>query len=257
MLPPRSSRYGSVSRHMRNGPVRLTRRMKSHSSRVASTLCRKRPTPATLQTMSGAPRAATVSATAACTEASSPTSHRADHASPPASQIAAAVFSAPSPSMSRHATAPPSSPRRTQTARPRPDAAPVTMAVLPSNLRAWGGTRSDAMSGPVGRVARGQVDRLLLEEQLETVGPELASNAGLLVATERGPDVDGEAVDGVRARAHPTGDVEAAVDVGGPHRARQPVVRVVGDGDGVVGVAVGDDGMDGPEVRLMCGLSLV
>ena len=50
-----------------------------------------------------------------------------------------------------------------------------------------------------------------------------------------------EVVHAVGAGADPAGDVDAGVDVGGPHRAGQAVVAVVGDAHGVVVVVVGDD----------------
>ena len=89
--------------------------------------------------------------------------------------------------------------------------------------------------------AGGEVDGLELEVRLETLGAELAADARALVAAERGAPLHGEPVDGVGAGADAAGDVDAVVDVGRPHRARQAVVAVVGDADGVGLVVVGDD----------------
>ena len=80
-----------------------------------------------------------------------------------------------------------------------------------------------------------------LEVRREALGPELAADARLLEPAERAAELEHEAVDGVGAGAHRVGRPRgAACGVGGPHRAGQAVVGVVGDADRVVDVVVGD-----------------
>ena len=115
--------------------------------------------------------------------------------------------------------------------------------------------RSLEPAGPVlgpRRVPGRQGDRLHLEEALQTLGAELAPDAGLLVAAERRREVDGHRrVQHVGAGAHPARHPEPAVVVTRPHRAAQPVVGVVGDVDRIVVAVVGDDDEDGPEDLLL------
>ena len=82
----------------------------------------------------------------------------------------------------------------------------------------------------------------------ETLGSAFAADAGVLVAAERGARVDGVEVDAEGAGADLLGDRDATFDVGGPHRTGQAVVGVVGDGDGLVDVVVGDDRDDGSKI---------
>src|SRR5262245_35452558 len=79
------------------------------------------------------------------------------------------------------------------------------------------------------RVAHRQVDGLRLQVGAQSFRAELAADAGAFEAAERSAELHHETVHRVGAGAHAPGDVEAAVDIGRPYRAGQPVVGVVGD----------------------------
>ena len=64
---------------------------------------------------------------------------------------------------------------------------------------------------------------------LEAFTAELAADAARLEAAERCDEVHRVLVDAVRAGAHAARDVETEIGVGGPHRAREAVLAVVGD----------------------------
>src|SRR4029453_17032087 len=86
--------------------------------------------------------------------------------------------------------------------------------------------------------ARRQMDRLRLEVGAQTFGTQLAAEAGLLEAAERRGELHPEAVHAVVPGAHAPRRGEAALGVGAPGRAREPVVRVVGDPNRLAVVAV-------------------
>jgi hypothetical protein len=71
-----------------------------------------------------------------------------------------------------------------------------------------------------------------------------------LTPPKGGGEVGDVAVDADRAGADPLGDGGAAFGVGGPDRAAEAEVRVVGDADGV-DVVVRDEGQDGAEDLLL------
>src|SRR4051794_36953683 len=76
--------------------------------------------------------------------------------------------------------------------------------------------------------ALGQDDGLRFEVLAETLGSELAAEAGVLEATERRGEVDPHAVHAVGAGAHAPGDVDTRLGVAGPHRTGEAIVGVVG-----------------------------
>ena len=85
-------------------------------------------------------------------------------------------------------------------------------------------------------------DVLLLGERVRGLGPELASQAGLLEAAERRPVPDrGVGVDTEVARLDRACHAQGATDVAGEDRPRQAVLRVVGEPDRVGLVVEGHD----------------
>src|SRR5438552_8297617 len=92
-----------------------------------------------------------------------------------------------------------------------------------------------------------QVYLLQLEVRGQAFGAELAADAGRLVAAERRAELHREAVDGVRAGAHAPGDIQPVPRIGTPHRARQPVIGIVGDADRIALVLVRDQRQHGAE----------
>ena len=81
-----------------------------------------------------------------------------------------------------------------------------------------------------------------------TLGAEFAADAALLEAAERTRHVeDRSAVDGDDTGADLAGDLGGPVDVGGPHRARESVVGIVGDGDRLLDGGVPDARQHRPE----------
>src|SRR5436190_7153637 len=115
------------------------------------------------------------------------------------------------------------------------------------NARARARNAAVGSSGASPLGTRGRHDRLQLDVVGQALDAELAPEARPLVAAERGDEVHRVLVHAVRAGADAAGDVEALVDVAGPHRAGQPVLTVVGDAHCVIGVVVGDDCEHGPE----------
>ena len=79
-----------------------------------------------------------------------------------------------------------------------------------------------------------ELQRLDLEELLETERAELASVTRLLVAAERRHQVEATAVHLDLPGAHLAGDLLGALLIARPHAAGQAVDRVVGDLDGLV-----------------------
>ena len=113
-----------------NVPVRLTPIIRSQRSPVMSAKLRCAAIPAAVTTMSIGPKASRASATAASTETRSATSTWTAMVSLPLASRERAADPAPSPLMSSRATRSPRSASRWAIARPIPDAAPVTSAVL-------------------------------------------------------------------------------------------------------------------------------
>lgn len=87
---------------------------------------------------------------------------------------------------------------------------------------------------------------------LDALGPVLAADTRLLVAAERAARIEGIPVDAVGAGADLRGDLQALLHIGGPHTARQPVIRVIGDLDRLVHRVVGDDRQHRAEDFLLC-----
>src|SRR5580658_1630605 len=114
-------------------------------------------------------------------------------------------------------------------------------ALLPRRVRL--GAASEALGRPSSRPG----DRLGLEVLLESGQPVLPADAALLVTAEGHVDaVGGATVDAHHPAPHPTGHGHGPIrrpdDV-----ARQAVVAVVGDADGVVVIFVGDETEHGTE----------
>src|SRR2546427_10105376 len=88
------------------------------------------------------------------------------------------------------------------------------------------------IAGPPGsaseRPCRSGHDRLQLQVVLQALAAELPADPAGLVSAEGGHEVHGVLVHTEGARAYPAGDVEATVGVRRPHRAGQPVIRIVG-----------------------------
>src|SRR5690606_19913040 len=117
MQPRLARRCGSAARHTRNGAVKLTASTRCHSSSSISSTRPNCGTPATLATTSRRPWVPTTCASAASTAARSVTS--------PATT---STPSGPAPSRSNPTTVAPSPRNRSATARPMPEAHPVTKA---------------------------------------------------------------------------------------------------------------------------------
>ena len=75
----------------------------------------------------------------------------------------------------------------------------------------------------------------------------LAPVAALLVAAERRVEIEA-VVDRHPARADPAGDGAGLLEVGGRDIAREAVLGVVGDLDGLVDVVVAEDHSTGPKI---------
>ena len=86
-----------------------------------------------------------------------------------------------------------------------------------------------------------QLHGLRLQELLDAVAAELATDPGLLVAPERRDRVERAAVDVDLAGAHLLRKRDGLVLVAGPHRAGEAVPGVVGDLERLVLVGVLDD----------------
>src|SRR5579871_4969100 len=84
-----------------------------------------------------------------------------------------------------------------------------------------------------------ELQRLGLEVLLETELAQLPPVPGLLVAAEGGEGVEAAPVDVHLAGPDAPGDALGPLGIGGPHRAGQPVNRVVGDLDRLVLGVVG------------------
>src|SRR6478609_6918524 len=126
---PRSTIWGSTARHMKKVPLRLTPTILVNCPGSTSWLLAKPPMPATLQSTSIWPSASVAAATVASTADQSLTSHVSAVADAPMPSAVAPTLSA---MRSTHATRAPSAASRSATARPMPDPAPVTSALLPA-----------------------------------------------------------------------------------------------------------------------------
>src|ERR1700761_249133 len=141
----------------------------------------------------------------------------------PSSATLAAIVSPPtacSASRSIPTTVAPSCSKRRADSAPIPLAVPVITAILPANL--------PGISTLLGRV----IDVLQLGVVLERVGTELAADARLLEAAERGRDPHRAVrVDRDHAGLDRPRDAQCARPVAGPDRAGKAVDRVVGERD--------------------------
>src|SRR5262245_12620307 len=129
---------------------------------------------------------------------------------------------------------------------PRIAAAPLHKRVI-VRQRAWAGSHRVLLADGALR----DVNRLGLDVVVEALGAALAADAGLLEAAEGMFRVDDHAVDGDAARAHAARDRIAAIRVRREDRTRKAVGGVVGLGDGIVLVGVGDNGHHGAEDLLL------
>src|SRR3979411_1796304 len=94
----------------------------------------------------------------------------------------------------------------------------------------------------VGNLAELDPGRLDLGELVEGVQRLVAADAGLLVAAERRGDVAAVVgVDPHRTGTQALGELEGLVDVRGEDRRSEPIDRVVGDGERLLGVLHRDD----------------
>src|SRR4051794_26688797 len=161
------------------------------------------------------------------------------------SATSAAIVSPPtacSASRSIPTTVAPSRAKSRADSAPIPLAVPVITQTLPANL--------PGISTVLGRV----VDVLQLGVGLERVGAELATDAGLLEAAERGRDAHRAVrVDRDHAGLDRPRDAQGARAVAGPDRAGEAVDRLVGEGDRLRLAAEGDDRGDRPENLLAGG----
>ena len=121
-----------AARQQRNWPFKFTPSTRSQSLSGISTMGELSAKPATLTRMSTAPQAA-ASSNIESTCAAIVTSTAAARALPPDSAIRRAADSAPSKLRSAMVTAAPAAARVKAISRPMPDAAPVTIAHLPSS----------------------------------------------------------------------------------------------------------------------------
>src|SRR5439155_1297086 len=135
--PPRSFITGTANLQPRYTPRTLVAKTRSYSSSGSSQSgvirCEK---PALLTRMSSPPKPDTASSIIAFTSAERETSARKKRAAPPSLAIAEATRRPFSSFTSATTTRAPSRAKRVAIASPNPDPAPVTTAILPSNLMA-------------------------------------------------------------------------------------------------------------------------
>src|SRR5262245_41213460 len=125
-----------------------------------------------------------------------------------------------------------------------------SVAGIPGSSREETGRSAE----PSGRAGHG----LDLEVLLEALHARLPPDAALAVTAERHVGaVPHASVERDRAGADAARDLERAVVGRAEHRARQPVLAVVGDRDRVVDVVVGEDHEHRPEDLLTCDLGRV
>src|ERR1700729_715238 len=132
--PPAATMPGAAAWEHRNVPLALTAKLRSQSSSVASITDPALFTPALLYNTSTWRYSLRICSKALVTCSRSATLATMGSAVPPEAAISPAVSLAASALRSTTATAAPSRANRTAAARPMPDPAPVTTAVLPASL---------------------------------------------------------------------------------------------------------------------------
>src|SRR5262249_16633117 len=115
----------------------------------------------------------------------------------------------------------------------------------------WPKPLDGMVTSAVQGIAQRHQHALLLREVLDTLWAVLAADAGVLVAAEWAPGVEGVPVDSVCAGADLLRDLDAARHIGGPYAAGQPIHRVVGDRDRIVLGVIRDDAQHRPEDLLL------
>src|SRR3984957_16570684 len=95
------------------------------------------------------------------------------------------------------------------------------------------------------------LDGLHFEEFFESIFAALAAESRLLVTTEGRHRIEGAAVDVHLTSAQLSRDLDGLFFAAGPHAAREPVRRIIGDRDGLFFCVVGDDGEDRTEDLLL------
>src|ERR1700730_17884460 len=133
--------------------------------------------------------------------------------------------------MSHATTVFPAAASRPTSRRPTSPELPRTSTLMPYPLTA----------------ARRQHDGLVLGVVGQRLGAALPAEPGVLEPAEGPVRVEGaRRVDRDRPGPDPRGHRLAALEVGGPHRAGQAVLGVVGQGDRLVLAVITDDGRDRP-----------
>src|SRR5664279_2280210 len=94
--------------------------------------------------------------------------------------------------------------------------------------------RPNILPSGSGSGSGGSVDGLQLRVGDQALGPQLATEPGVLDAAERSGRIWQVAVDPDRSRLHPLSDSLAARNVGGPHRPAETQVVVVGQLEGLL-----------------------
>src|ERR671912_751420 len=159
----------AASRVHRKAERRLSRRMKSQSSTLASQMWPDVPPPTSLTRMSSRPCALNVAANSAFTGASSVTSAAMAITGRPVALICRSVSVSPAASISASTSEAPSSLSLSEMARPSPAAAPVTSAILlatlpvatvPSRAIGWQ-VRHACRMASIGQDENGPVDRMV------------------------------------------------------------------------------------------------
>src|SRR5690606_34067577 len=158
-------------------------------------------------------------------------------AAPPSRSAASNAITSLPPPAAPHAVASPDSPAPTTITGSRASTMDVSFP-----LRTGG--------GPL-RTASGALDELGLQVGAEALHVALASQAGLLVAAEGLHHTHVPAVDRHLSGPDAPGDPLGLGGVPGVHRARQPVVRVVGQRHGLLDVVERDDADDRTEDLLL------
>src|SRR6266545_7066718 len=210
--------------------------------------------PALLNAMSTRPYRSATPSNKARTDASSLTSHAQN--SPPTS--AAAAFPASS-AMSTQTSRAPSAANRRTVASPIPLPAPVTTATRPSSLCTRPSSLIMGLASPKTDISayqphdrRGSAvrdeDGFGFRERLGGVWAQLAAQAGLLHAAERGPVPHrGVAVHAERPGLHGPGHPQRPAEIAGPDAPGEAILRVVGQADRLGLVAERQDGQDRAE----------
>src|SRR5918996_177407 len=159
----------AASRVHRKAERRLSRKMKSQSSTLASQMWPEVPPPTSLTRISSRPCALNVAANSAFTGASSVTSAAMAITGRPFALICRSVSARPAASMSASTSEAPSSLSLSAMARPSPAAAPVTSAILlatlpvatvPSRASGWQ-VRHACRMPSIGQDENGPVNRMV------------------------------------------------------------------------------------------------